>query len=128
MDCDHPLPLLAVVSTFFGRIIHKRFKSPGCLFKPDRHGRGICLRRQVDKELRYRRIEKRYIEREIRQLRSGEYKVDKSVGNVLSPNTDAIHARFGAGNAFGGQMVVLGQLTLGEYVTFTSYLECLSGR
>jgi ATP-binding cassette subfamily B protein len=121
-----PLPFLAVVSTFFGRIIHKRFKKVQAAFSN--------LTDTVEESVSGARLIKSY---GIEGLRNDTLS-EKSDGYVqeniklikvwgmffpliqMLSMLGSVLATF-----FGGQMVVLGQLTLGEYVTFTSYLGML---
>lgn len=121
-----PLPLLAVVSTFFGRIIHKRFKRVQAAFSN--------LTDTVEESISGARLIKSY---GIEGLRNDT--LNKKSDNYVQENIKLIKvwgmffpliqmlSMLGSVLAtfFGGQMVVLGQLTLGEYVTFTSYLGML---
>jgi len=121
-----PLPLLAVVSTFFGRIIHKRFKRVQAAFSN--------LTDTVEESISGARLIKSY---GIEGLRNDT--LNEKSDNYVQENIKLIKvwgmffpliqmlSMLGSVLAtfFGGQMVVLGQLTLGEYVTFTSYLGML---
>ncbi|HNR79544.1 MAG TPA: ABC transporter ATP-binding protein, partial [Mesotoga infera] len=121
-----PLPLLAVVSTFFGRIIHKRFKKVQAAFSN--------LTDTVEESISGARLIKSY---GIEGLRNDT--LNEKSDNYVQENIKLIKvwgmffpliqmlSMLGSVLAtfFGGQMVVLGQLTLGEYVTFTSYLGML---
>ena len=121
-----PLPLLAVVSTFFGRIIHKRFKRVQSAFSN--------LTDTIEESISGDRLIKSY---GIEGLRNDT--LNEKSDNYVQENIKLIKvwgmffpliqmlSMLGSVLAtfFGGQMVVLGQLTLGEYVTFTSYLGML---
>lgn len=121
-----PFPALAIVSTFFGRIIHKRFKSVQASFSD--------LTDTVEESISGIRLIKSY---GIEDLRKGTL-VDKS-DNYVDENMKLVRiwgmffpliqtlSMLGSvlATLFGGRMVILGQLTLGEYVTFTAYLGML---
>ena len=121
-----PLPLLAVVSTFFGRIIHKRFKKVQAAFSN--------LTDTVEESVSGARLIKSYgIEGLINDTlseKSDSYVQENikliKVWGMFFPLIQML-SMLGSvlATLFGGQMVVLGQLTLGEYVTFTSYLGML---
>ena len=121
-----PLPLLAVVSTFFGRIIHKRFKKVQAAFSN--------LTDTVEESVSGARLIKSYgiegLRNDTLSEKSDSYVQENikliKVWGMFFPLIQML-SMLGSvlATLFGGQMVVLGQLTLGEYVTFTSYLGML---
>ena len=121
-----PLPALAIVSTFFGKMIHKRFKMVQASFSD--------LTDTIEESISGVRLIKSY---GIEDLRNGTLS-DKSdtyveknmtlvrVWGMLFPLIQTL-SMLGTvlATLFGGRMVILGQITLGEYITFTSYLGML---
>ncbi|MBN2219388.1 MAG: ABC transporter ATP-binding protein [Kosmotogaceae bacterium] len=121
-----PLPALAVVSTFFGKMIHKRFKLVQASFSD--------LTDTIEESISGVRLIKSY---GIEDLRNGTLTdksnvyVDKNmnlvkVWGMFFPLIQTL-SMLGSvlATLFGGRMVILGQITLGEYITFTSYLGML---
>ena len=121
-----PLPALAIVSTFFGKMIHKRFKMVQASFSD--------LTDTIEESISGVRLIKSY---GIEDLRNGTLS-DKSdtyveknmtlvrVWGMFFPLIQTL-SMLGTvlATLFGGRMVILGQITLGEYITFTSYLGML---
>ena len=118
-----PLPLLAVNATVFGRLIHDRFSSVQAAFSTlsDRTQENIAGIRvvkafaQEGREVeRFRRDNRAYVNAFMRLAR---------IRGVLDPSI-----QFLAGLGFvlvlgyGGRLVLLGRITLGEFVAFNSYL------
>jgi len=121
-----PLPALAVVSTFFGKMIHKRFKLVQASFSD--------LTDTIEESISGVRLIKSYgiedLRNETLTEKSNLY-VDKNmnlvkVWGMFFPLTQTL-SMLGSvlATLFGGRMVILGQITLGEYITFTSYLGML---
>ncbi|MGC9384122.1 MAG: ABC transporter ATP-binding protein [Kosmotogaceae bacterium] len=121
-----PLPFLALVSAFFGRMIHSRFKKVQASFSN--------LTDTVEESISGVRVVKSY---GIEDLRNGMLE-DKS-NDYVNKNMSLVKiwgmffplvqllASFGFVLAlfFGGRQVILEQITLGKFVTFTSYLGML---
>jgi ATP-binding cassette subfamily B protein len=121
-----PLPFLALVSAFFGRMIHSRFKKVQASFSD--------LTDTVEESISGVRVVKSY---GIEDLRNGMLE-DKS-NDYVNKNMSLVKiwgmffplvqllASFGFVLAlfFGGRQVILEQITLGKFVTFTSYLGML---
>jgi len=121
-----PLPALAIVSTFFGKMIHKRFKLVQASFSD--------LTDTIEESISGVRLIKSYgiedLRNETLTEKSNLY-VDKNmnlvkVWGMFFPLTQTL-SMLGSvlATLFGGRMVILGQITLGEYITFTSYLGML---
>lgn len=122
-----PFPLLAVISTFFGKIIHKRFKAVQSSFSNltdtvEESIAGIRLIKSYGiEDLRSRTLSDKsmdYVDKNMSLIRIwGMFfpllMTLSTVGNVL-----AIY--------FGGKGVILGEITLGEFITFISYLGMLT--
>jgi len=121
-----PLPALAIVSTFFGKMIHKRFKLVQASFSD--------LTDTIEESISGVRLIKSYgiedLRNETLTEKSNLY-VDKNmklvkVWGMFFPLTQTL-SMLGSvlATLFGGRMVILGQITLGQYITFTSYLGML---
>lgn len=122
-----PFPLLAIISTFFGKIIHKRFKAVQSSFSN--------LTDTVEESIAGIRLIKSYGIEDLRSNTLSEKSMDyvdknmsliriwgmffpllmtlSTVGTVLA-------------TYFGGKGVILGEISLGEFITFTTYLGMLT--
>lgn len=121
-----PLPVLAFVSLFFGRMIHRRFRAVQESFSD--------LTDTAEESIAGIRVVKSY---GIEPLRSGM--MEDTSNNYVSKNMDLVKvwgmffplinslAMLGSLLAifFGGRMVILGDITLGEFITFVGYLGML---
>ncbi len=121
-----PLPALAFVATFFGRMIHRRFRAVQEAFSD--------VTDTAEESIAGVRVVKSY---GIEQLRS---KIMEGISNNYVAKNMALVKIWGMffpmiqGLAmlgvviaifFGGRMVILGSITLGEFVTFVGYLGML---
>jgi len=121
-----PLPPLALISAFFGRLIHTRFKKVQAAFavmtdSAEESISGIRVIKSYGQEnSRYEMMHGKsddYVRKNISLIRVwGMFfpliQLLASIGYVIAMS-------------FGGRAVITGQLTLGEFVTFTTYLGML---
>ncbi|OAA29731.1 multidrug ABC transporter ATPase [Kosmotoga arenicorallina S304] len=121
-----PLPPLALISAFFGRLIHTRFKKVQAAFavmtdSAEESVSGIRVIKSYGQEKsRYEMMYAKsddYVQKNISLIRVwGMFfpliQLLASIGYVIAMS-------------FGGRAVITGQLTLGEFVTFTTYLGML---
>ncbi len=121
-----PLPALAFVATFFGRMIHRRFRAVQEAFSD--------VTDTAEESIAGVRVVKSY---GIEQLRSKT--MEGISNNYVAKNIALVKiwgmffpmiqglAMLGVVIAifFGGRMVILGSITLGEFVTFVGYLGML---
>ncbi len=121
-----PLPALAFVATFFGRMIHRRFRAVQEAFSD--------VTDTAEESIAGVRVVKSY---GIEQLRSKT--MEGISNNYVAKNMALVKiwgmffpmiqglAMLGVVIAifFGGRMVILGSITLGEFVTFVGYLGML---
>lgn len=121
-----PLPFLAFFSAFFGRMIHSRFKKVQASFS--------TLTDTVEESISGVRVVKSYgiedLRGKILEDKSDDY-VNKNMSLVkiwgmffpliqLLASSGFVIALY-----YGGRQVILQQITLGKFVTFTSYLGML---
>lgn len=121
-----PLPFLAVVSTFFGKMIHNRFKSVQESFSDltdtvEESVSGVRVIKSYGiEDLRYETLTKKsqdYVNKNMRLVRIwGMFfpliQLLASIGYIIA-------------TFYGGRKVILGEITLGEFVTFIAYLGML---
>ncbi|WP_245612732.1 ABC transporter ATP-binding protein [Kosmotoga pacifica] len=121
-----PLPPLALISAFFGRLIHTRFKKVQAAF--------AVMTDSAEESVSGIRVIKSYGQEDSRYdmmcNKSDDY-VRKNlalirVWGMFFPLIQLLASiGYVIAMAFGGRAVITGQLTLGEFVTFTTYLGML---
>ena len=122
-----PLPILAVVVLFFGKLIHKRFIAVQDSFSQ--------LTDFVQENLSGIRIIKTFVQEKsgIEQFLSGNRDFFNkqmklaSIQSIYNPLIQFISTlAFVIALVYGGIQVVNGQITLGDYIAFNSYLGLLT--
>jgi len=121
-----PLPFLAMVTSFFGKMIHNRFKSVQESFSDltdtvEESVSGVRVIKSYGiEDLRYETLKKKsqdYVNKNMRLVRVwGMFfpliQLLASIGYIIA-------------TFYGGRKVILGEITLGEFITFTAYLGML---
>ena len=123
-----PLPLSAIVAGSLGRVIHRRFVKVQAAFAGmtddvQENFSGIRVVKgfaQEDPELvKFLARSRAYVRRNMELIR---------VWGLFDPLVDAIGGiSFAIATAYGGYLVLMGRLQLGEYVAFLYYLGLLRG-
>jgi len=121
-----PLPFLVLVSLTFGKMIHNRFKKVQEGFSEVTHGaeesisgvRVIKTFAVEDRmEKRYSDVSRRYFEAQMSLIK---------VWGLFFPLINMIGASASLiALVLGGRMVIYGQISLGEFITFNQYLGML---
>ncbi|MFD2169108.1 ABC transporter ATP-binding protein [Tumebacillus lipolyticus] len=122
-----PMPLLALIVTMFGRIIHKRFGEVQAAFG--------SLTDRVQENFAGVRVVKSFVqeEAEIKKFTAENKENFKAnlnlikVNGIYNPIVQLVTAvSFLIAIAYGGILVVRGTITLGEFVTFNTYLGLMT--
>ncbi len=121
-----PLPVSAIVASSLGKIIHQRFVRVQSAFADmtdtvQENFSGIrvvkAFAQEHPEEEKFRSRSDAYIKRNMELIR---------VWGLFDPLVDAIGGlSFAVATAYGGYLVLQGQLSLGEYVAFLYYLGLL---